>query len=105
LLCLPCALEGAPLQRAVTVLGGTSMCARHPRPTPGVAARRPGGVRACDVCRRSGREHLARFMLDAAPLCIRHAADAVHPDDDMRAHDLAHGLYLQLQAQGEPDRY
>ncbi len=60
---------------------------------------------ACAPCRRSGREHVAWFVLDAAPLCIRHAAEAVHADDDMRAHDMAHSLYLQLQAQGEPDRY
>lgn len=105
MLCLPCALEGGPLQRAVIVQGGTSMCARHRRPTPGEAAKRPGHRRACDVCRRSGREHVAWFMLDAAPLCIRHAAEAVHPDDDMRAHDMAHSLYLQLQAQGVPNRY
>lgn len=35
----------------------------------------------------------------------RRAADAVHPDDDMRAHDLAHALYLRLHAEGTPDAY
>ena len=37
--------------------------------------------------------------------CIRHTAETVHPDDDMRAHAMAHSFYLQLQAHGESDRY
>jgi hypothetical protein len=110
LLCLSCALEGAQLRRAVTVHGGVSLCPRHLRRTSGEAtgsnrSGRPGAGLRCGPCRQSGREHVARFVLDAEPLCIRHAADAVHPDDDMRAHDLAHGLYLRLHAGGEPDRY
>jgi hypothetical protein len=44
-------------------------------------------------------------VLESTPLCIRHTTEAVHPDDDMRAHDMAHRLYLHLQSQGEADRY
>ncbi len=59
----------------------------------------------CALCRESGREHLAWFVLYSTPLCIRHTAEAVHPDDDMRAHDMAHRLYLHPHSQGEPERY
>jgi len=105
MLCLPCALEGFRLEQAVAVQDGTSMCARHGRPGPRRGSRRRGGRELCGLCAQSAREHVAWFVLDSTPLCIRHTAETVHPDDDMRAHAMAHGFYLQLQAHGESDRY
>jgi hypothetical protein len=89
----------------VTVQDGTSMCVRHRRQARGGASKPRGGQEACELCRQSGCGQIAWCVLDALPLCIRHTVEAVHPDDDMRVHDMAHSLYLHLQAQGEPDRY
>jgi hypothetical protein len=49
--------------------------------------------------------HQAYFIVGDSPLCIRHAADAVFSDDDMRAHDMAHAAYLHLNAHGVNDAY
>ncbi|WP_186526151.1 hypothetical protein [Leekyejoonella antrihumi] len=49
--------------------------------------------------------HRAYFVVDQQPLCIRHAADAVFPADDTRAHDMVHAAYLRLQGDGVSDAY
>ena len=49
--------------------------------------------------------HRAYFIVDHLPLCIRHSADAVFPDDDMGGHDMAHAAYLGLQRDGVHDTY
>ncbi len=45
------------------------------------------------------------FIVDQVPLCIRHAADAVFPEDDMGAHHMAHAAYLRLQVDGVRGAY
>lgn len=49
--------------------------------------------------------HRAYFIVDQLPLCIRHAADAMFPDDDMEAHAMAHAAYLALGAAGVRGAY
>lgn len=98
-------LEGARASEAVAVQDGMSVCGRHVRPSAVGSRITPRGGEACAQCRRAGRDHVARFVCGGAPLCIRHAADEVFPQDDMAAHHMAHGLYLQLQARGVHDSY
>jgi hypothetical protein len=63
------------------------------------------GMDRCVACADEGNVHAAWLVNAAMPLCVRHAADTVFPHDDMRAHDMAHGLYLHPHAQGVRDAY
>lgn len=103
-------------------------CVQHAKieelvPTPGVA----NGTSTCGVHRGAGVEttivdlgigpeaptcvdcgatrHRAYFVVEQEPLCIRHAADVVFPDDDMGAHDMAHAAYIKLNLMGVTDAY
>lgn len=110
LLCVYCGmvddhLEGAQTNEAVAIEDGTSVCSGHGGPSAVTLSATPGGVDVCAQCGRVGRRQDARFVLDGAPLCIRHTADEVFPQDDMAAHQMAHDLYLELHARGVRDRY
>lgn len=65
-----------------------------------------GQIGLTDLCEWCARvEHRAYFVVDQQTLCIRHAADAVFPEDDMGAHDMAHAAYLRLREDGVTDAY
>ena len=80
---------------------GFSLCAHHIGSVEQTIAL-PGPT-SCRVC--GAGSHAAWFVIEGVPLCIRHGADAWFPDDDMGAHDLAHGLYQQLNTAGIRDAY
>lgn len=110
LLCLQCGmvddhLQGAQANEAVAVRDGVSVCGRHIRPSAVGSSLTSHEGDVCAQCRRTGRHHIARFVHSGSPLCIRHAADEVFPQDDMAAHQMAHDLYLQLHARGVRDSY
>jgi hypothetical protein len=88
---------------ATSVVGGRSVCTEHTRSTSAPPVPLKAHVPDCAWCKRW--THRAYFVVDQLPLCIRHAADAMFPDDDMGAHDMAHAAYLQLGAAGVPDAY
>jgi hypothetical protein len=86
---------------ATGLVAGFSVCTRH-----GASDLEPITDRAeslCEWCDSSS--HRAWLVIDGVHLCVRHGADAWFPDDDMGAHDMAHGLYLQLHAEGVRDTY
>ena len=90
---------------ATALADGRTLCAEHARssdtdPTP---LRPKARIPDCQQCLQ--RTHRAYFMVDRQPLCIRHAADAMFPDDDMGAHDMQHAAYLTLGAAGVRDAY
>lgn len=79
---------------ASSVFDGRSACADH---TGSVPVQRDGAALEaaeldCRWCRQA--PHRAYFVVGRHALCIRHAADAVFPNDDMRAHDMAHAAYV-----------
>ena len=90
---------------AAALSDGRSVCAQHAHsPHTDLAPLRPKArIPDCRWCLRT--PHRAYFIVDQLPLCIRHAADAMFPDDDMGAHDMAHAAYLALGAAGVPDAY
>jgi hypothetical protein len=97
-------VQHAELERLVAATGvvaGKSTCAAHGHST----AEPLQGYRAanCVDCRRT--RHRAYFVVDHEPLCIRHAADALFPEDDMGAHDMAHAAYIRLNAMAVGDAY
>ena len=104
LLCLGCAEVRAvtptwkdddpPVRDATGIEGGTSYCDVH---QPAGSAPLPA-AQECTVCRAAQNPHHAWFGLVGEPLCVRHAAEALFPDDDMGAHFLAHGVYTALRA-------
>ncbi len=78
---------------------GRSTCADHARSAnlqrvPTAAGRR---INRCKRCLRV--PHLAYFIVDQLPLCIRHAPDTVSPEDDMGAHHMARAAHLRLQGE------
>lgn len=90
---------------ATRVGNGQSLCADHAaagnsQPIPASPA---DEVRQCARCYPT--THRAYFLIDLLALCIRHAADAVFEDDDMRAHDMAHAAYIGLRSAGVNDAY
>lgn len=90
---------------ASSICDGRSACPDHARSAnlqrvPTASGRR---VNQCKQCLRV--PHLAYFIVDQLPLCIRHAADAVFPEDDMGAHHMAHAAYLRLQVDGVRGTY
>lgn len=94
------------LVNASTVSEGHTVCADHVRAESSplvVAAALDDGGPQCQWC--PSMEHRAYFIVASEPLCIRHAADSAFPDDDMRAHDMAHAAYLRLRADGVDDAY
>ena len=104
--CVPHA-AAEQLVLAVKVVSGVSVCGGHgaapiDEPVPPLAAAGSGDD-SCAVCGAMPRR--AYFVVGHRPLCIRHAADACFPDDDMSAHDMAHAAYLALNATGVTDAY
>lgn len=105
--CIECAaLQGTlgayatgQVRTATGALAGNSVCPKH------------GGVHCdavdlpalCAQCAPTARK--AWLALEGIPLCVRHAAFAWFPEDDMGAHDMAHALYLQMHADGIRDAY
>ena len=90
---------------ASSVCEGQTSCANHARSenlqqVPSASGRR---ANQCKECLRV--PHRAYFIVDEMPLCIRHAADAAFPEDDMGAHSMAHAAYLRLQADGVRGAY
>jgi hypothetical protein len=89
---------------AVGVAAGLSTCRAH---AEGVLA--PLDVREgrtppnCSDC--APTTHRSYFVVEDRPRCIRHAADAVFADNDMRAHDMAHAVYIELNRRGVQDAY
>lgn len=97
--------EVGELVPAVGEAGGLSTCGAHEVSRGAqvtLSARRTRAARCAD-CQVT--PHRAYFVVADRPLCIRHAADAVFADDDMRAHDLAHAAYLALGRMGVADAY
>lgn len=90
------------------------MCDEHARlPTPS-SAQAPSAAQAqvpaeLSVCVQCPRERRAWFVVDAEPLCIRHAAFAATAEDgvedDMAAHSFAHAVYRGLGALGVSSAY
>ncbi len=79
---------------------------RGPRQVRELAAGSDGIGRRVNQCKQCLRvPHLAYFIVNQLPLCIRHAADAVLPEDDMGAHHMAHAAYLRLQVDGVRGTY
>jgi hypothetical protein len=111
LLCLQCAVEdawGSPRQGsrpAVGCSGGNSVCAEHAGAPEAVVDLPAGPLAPCPECHRSGHTHPPWLCVVGELLCIRHAAEAFFGEDDMGAHDMAHGLYLDLHAKGVRDAY
>ena len=90
---------------ASSVSDGRTACADHAKSVnlqlvPTASGRR---VNMCKWCLRV--PHRANCIVDQLPLCIRHAADALFPEDDMGAHDMTHAAYLRLQVDGVSDAY
>ena len=90
---------------ATSICDGRTACADHTRSVNShlIPTAPDGNDIRCAWCRRA--PHRAYFIVDRQPLCIRHAADAVFPEDDMGAHDMAHAAYLRLQGDGVGDAY
>lgn len=90
---------------ATSASDGRSTCGIHStaasgEPTP------IGQHRSTDQCSWcTAVTHRAYFIVGEESLCIRHAADAVFPLDDMGAHHMAHSAYLQLRDRGVSDAY
>jgi hypothetical protein len=93
------------LVAAVGVTGGFSTCGKHEgSPAGGSSPLVLVDVApCCGEC--SATSHRAYFSVSGRFLCIRHAADAVFPDDDMGAHDMAHAAYIRLNEMGVVDAY
>lgn len=89
------------LVAASGVAAGMSTCGAHES-----SGMEPldGFLGASCLCCRTTR-HRAFFIFEGEPLCIRHAADAAFPDDDMGAHDMAHAAYITLNELGMTDTY
>jgi hypothetical protein len=96
--CVPHAITEL-LVEAVGLDGGSSVCEEHVLSAP---IRLATGA-TCRDCVKT--PHQAYFVVAGDPLCVRHAADAVFPDDDMGAHDMAHAAYIQLRRAGVEDVY
>jgi hypothetical protein len=90
------------LVSAVGVVAGSTACAAHGGFGSEVAAL-AAYPRECSVC--GSTQHPAYFVVGDEALCIRHAADAVFPDDDMSAHDMAHAAYIRLKSSGVANPY
>ncbi|MET3806049.1 hypothetical protein ABIB25_003058 [Nakamurella sp. UYEF19] len=90
---------------ATSVCNGLTACADHIRTANSQQVPTAPGRRA-NQCRHCLQvPHRAHFIVDQLPLCIRHAADAVFPQDDMGAHYMAHAAYLRLQIDGVRGAY
>lgn len=87
---------------ATSVSDGRTACGHHSSAEPTPIAQR-SEVHQCDEC--VAAPHRAYFIVDGHSLCIRHAADAVFPFDDMGAHHMAHTAYLRLRDRGVTDAY
>lgn len=98
--------ENEQLVPAVGLSAGLSACGRHlnsPKDGPSSAALQLSTAPSCTDC--DVTQHRAYFVVDQRPLCIRHAADAVFPEDDGRAHNMAHAAYIRLNELGVADAY
>lgn len=90
---------------AAGLLSGLTMCQAHGGYVADWSSVGDGLPREarCIECGDGSRS--AYFVVEGKPLCIRHAADTVFPEDDMSAHDMAHAAYLALNASGDIDAY
>ena len=103
-------LHHAKKEHLVLAVGkedGCSTCGQHGGGEPArliLGKRRAQIPYPCAHCHPQ-TPHPAYFLVSNEFLCIRHAADAAFPDDDMGAHDMAHAAYLALNLRSIRDVY
>ncbi len=90
---------------AVGLLSGLTMCRAHGASVVDWTTIGDGLARDKDCVECGEARHSAYFVVGGRPLCIRHAAFAVFPRDDMDAHDMAHAAYIALNAKGDKSAY
>ncbi len=63
------------------------------------------GLGLCARCLSSGNVHRAWALVDGYGLCIRHAIESAHPEDQMRESDAIQSIYSTLLAAGVHNVY
>ena len=90
---------------AVGSLSGLTMCRAHGGSVVDWSTLGDGLARDLDCVECGEARHAAYFVVEGRPMCIRHAAFAVFPRDDMGAHNMAHAAYIALNAMSDKDAY